>query len=83
MNDTGETTKRINARMDDAAWVKVEKSLSEGAYLKRPNKLETYFAFKDGDYFGPSITKTLVRKLVEEGKLTLVGVETYSLSSGY
>lgn len=78
--DTGETSKSINDRADDAAWEKIEKALADGAHLRRPKIVDTYFACKNGDFFGPCLTKRRVLKLEREGTLILAGIETYALS---
>ena len=44
-NDTGESTRSINARGDDLAWPAVQKALEKGAELRRPSGLRRYYPY--------------------------------------
>jgi len=80
MTETGESNASFRRRSDNLAWPEIRNALENGAVLKRPAKLDSYFAFKNGDYFGKNLTKPGVAKLEKDGVLILGGVETYVLN---
>jgi hypothetical protein len=79
MNDTGESTRSINRRSDDAAWAIVETMLRNGAQLRRPPGLKRYYPYrKDVPTMG-SLSETRVRKLLDEGVLERLGEHIYGI----
>lgn len=81
-SETGESTRAIVSRGDDAAWPTVKVELETGATLLRVPKLRRAYPDRGAGAYGSGISDARLRKLEREGVLRHVGVDRYALSGG-
>jgi len=74
-NDTGESSAAIVRQSDRAAWRRVLPAMKDGKHLTRPARVRDYYVDGSG-----GISATGIRRLVTEGMIELVGVDTYALT---
>jgi hypothetical protein len=79
--DTGESTASIKRRMDDEVWWEILGDLARGGLLRRVPKLGKSYLMVDGAPSRGGISDTRLRRLLREGALEEVALDTYRLAA--
>ena len=83
MSDIGETTRSINKRSDDMAWVRVLKGLQDGGFLqvhRKIGRVAVHGLNEKHKSHHATISMSRVRSLERAGVLSQVGVDKYVLT---